>query len=160
MCRTKARGRFLLRDLAPAFPNFRRSGTVPRSQLLVTSELFGTCEQSPPLPVPRHHIRCKSFLVPSAAASCLGACVSLASVPLAGSLSDSLAGLVSDALPSSVAGSLPNLVPDSHPEFLLRPLRVTLPVLLEFLSRCSCEFRYRFSDGSCPLSPSGGLLLR
>jgi len=28
------------------------------------------------------------------------------------------------------------------------PLRTPLPVLLEFLSRISSEFRYRFSDGS------------
>ena len=87
-------------------------------------------------------------------------CVSLASGSLASPLSASLAGIVSDALPSSVAGSLPNLVPDSHPEFLIRPLRVTLPVPLEILSRGSCELRFRLSDGSCLLSPSGGLLLR
>jgi hypothetical protein len=86
--------------------------------------------------------------------------VSLVSDSLASFLSDSLAGLVSDALLSSVAGSLQDFVPDTHAESLLRPLRVTLPVLLEFLSRLSCEFRYRFSDGSCLLSSSGEFLLR
>jgi hypothetical protein len=104
--------------------------------------------------------RCKSFLVPFAAASCLDACVSLVSCSLAGSFSNTLAGLVSDVLPNPVAGSLPNFVSDTHLEFLLRPLRVPLPVPLEFLSQRSCELRFRFSDGSCPLSPSGGLLLR
>ena len=86
--------------------------------------------------------------------------MSLVSGSLAGSFSNTLAGLVSDVLPNPVAGSLPNFVPDTHLEFLLRPLRVSLPVPLEFLSRRSRELRFRFSDGSCPLSPSGGLLLR
>src|SRR3981081_2813241 len=46
----KAKGRFLFRDLAPCFPIFRRSGSAPRSQLLVTSELSGAFERSPRFP--------------------------------------------------------------------------------------------------------------
>ena len=41
----------------------------------------------------------------------------------------------------------------------LAPLRAPLPVLLKSLPRLSCEHRFRFSDGSCLLSSSGGLLL-
>jgi len=54
--------------------------------------------------------------------------------------------LASDPLPISVAGSLPSFVSDSLPDCLLRfPLRVALPVLLEFLPRTSCELRFRSS---------------
>lgn len=88
-------------------------------------------------------------------------CVSLASGRLAARLSDSLAGLVSDAPPSSVAGTLAELrsrFSSGGPSAV--PLRVPLPVPLEILSRRSCEFRFRLSDGSCLLSPTGRLLLR
>ena len=65
---------------------------------------------------------------------------------LTGFLSDPLAGLVSGALPISVAGPLPNLVPDSHPEFLPRfPCGSRFWFSWEFLSRRSCELRFRFS---------------
>ena len=72
--------------------------------------------------------------------------MSLVSDSLAGFLSDPLAGLVSGALPISVAGPLPNLVPDSHPEFLPRfPCGSRFWFSWEFLSRRSCELRFRFS---------------
>ena len=107
-CRKKQRGDSLARD-RPCFPNFRRPGSVPRSQLIVTPKLFGTYEFEPAFPVPRCEIRCKSSLVPSAATRSPECCVSLISDSLASLVSDSLAGLISAALPSSVAGSLPNL---------------------------------------------------
>lgn len=95
-----------MREIAPGFPNFRRPGSVPRSQLIVTPKLFGTYGFGPAFPVLRCEIRCKSFLVPSAAARLPECCVSLISDSLASLVSDSLAGLISVALPSSVAGSL------------------------------------------------------
>ena len=79
--RAKAKGRSLFRDFAPAF-RFRRSGSVPRSQLLVTSDLFETCERSPLFPVLfRHHIRCTSFLVPSVSSQFPGCCASVVRSP-------------------------------------------------------------------------------
>jgi hypothetical protein len=40
----KRKGRFLFRDLAPAFRLFRRPGSASGLQLIAISELFGTCE--------------------------------------------------------------------------------------------------------------------
>src|SRR5260370_37889695 len=58
----KGKGRFLFRNLAPYFPVFRRSGSVSRSQLIVTSELFGAIELSSRLPYSSVvYLRCKSF---------------------------------------------------------------------------------------------------
>jgi hypothetical protein len=64
-CRRKAKGRFSF-ESRPLLSDFRRPGSVPRSQLLVTPEGFGSFEPKPALPVVfRHSVPCKSFLVPS-----------------------------------------------------------------------------------------------
>jgi hypothetical protein len=106
----KAKGRSLFRDFAPFFPIFRRPGSDSRSQLIVISELFGTCERSPPFPVlSLHHIRCKSFLVPSRSSQfpeCFWS-------PVSGSLASSFAG--------------------SSKSFVLVPLRVPFPIVLMVL---------------------------
>ena len=148
----KLRGDSLARD-RPCFPNFRRPGSVPKSQLIVTPKLFGTYGFGPAFPVLRCEIRCKSFLLPSAAARSPGCCVSIISDSLASLVSDSLAGLISAALPSPVASSLPNLgsilIQSSFPGALADSasgspevpfpdlLRVPLPVLRWLLSALS-----------------------
>jgi hypothetical protein len=156
---TKAKGELPF-EISPLLSDFRRPGSVHRSQLLVMSKFFGTCEQSPPFPVPRHHVSLRELSCSIRGIQFPECCVSLVSDTLADFLSDTLAGVVSGDLPSSVAGPLPNLVPDSHPEFL---------------PRRPCELRFRFPwvpfpallraplpvpCGSCPLSPSGRFLLR
>jgi hypothetical protein len=146
----KAKGRFLFRDFAPLLSDF--------SKIWYGAQITTTCHSRvvrdlraepavsrslPSLPSLRE-LSCSI-----AAAQFPECCVSLVSGFPCGVLSDSLAGLVSDAPPSSVAGSLPNLAPDSHPEVLPQfPCESRFRFPLESLSRHSCEFRFRFSDGS------------
>jgi hypothetical protein len=48
--RTKGKGRFLSRDLAPAIRYFEDMARLTRSQLIVTPELLGNCRRSPRFP--------------------------------------------------------------------------------------------------------------
>jgi hypothetical protein len=62
----KSDGAISLSRSRPLLSDFSKTRFGTRSQLLVTSELFETCERSPPFPVlSRRYLRCKSFLVPS-----------------------------------------------------------------------------------------------
>ena len=156
----KRKGDSLARD-RPCLPNFRRSGSDPDHNYSRLQSYSGRTSLARRIAYPVITFRCKSFLVPSQRAQFPECCVSLVSDSLAGFLSDPLAGFVSDALPEfRCRFSLQTSFPILNPEILLRPLRATLPVPLEILSRGSCELRFRLSDGSCLLSPSGGFLLR
>ena len=149
----KRRGEVPCGNLAPCYPIFRRSGSASRSQLLSLQRSFGTCERSPPFPISSVvPFAARAFLCRPSTPSFLNASASL--------VSESLAGFVSDPLAGPGRFSCESRFRFSSGVPFPAPLRVPLPVLLEFLSRLSCEFRFRLSDGSCPLSPSGGLLLR
>ena len=126
----KAKGRFLFRDLAPYFPIFRRPGSVPRSQLIVTSESFGPRERSPRFPsLFRHHIRYKSFLVPSVGSQ----------------FPECFASSVSGSLKSFVPGSLASPISDAPDgpcllsptgRFLFRLIRKILAISVETIGFC------------------------
>jgi hypothetical protein len=141
----KAKGRTPFRGLAPGYPIFRRPGSAPKSQLLVTSEVFETYELSPRFSYPVLPFAVRAFLSHSRHPVSRVLRESRFGVPCGLPLR-ALAGLVSGALPSSVAGPLPNLVPDSHPEFLPRfPCGSRFRFSWENLSRRSCKLRFRFS---------------
>lgn len=156
---TKAKGELPF-EISPLLSDFRRPGSVHRSQLLVMSKFFGTCEQSPPFPVPRHHVSLRELSCSIRDIQFPERCVSLASDTLAGFVHDALAGLVSGDLPSSVAGPLPNLVSDlirsSFPGALASAASGSPGVPFPSLLRAPVPVPY----GSCPLSPSGRFLLR
>ena len=110
---TKVKGRILLREAAPYFPIYRRSGSGSGSQLIVTSDFSGSCGPKPVLSV-----------------------VSVASL--------------------------------AARAFSCHPSTASFLSASGFRFRSSYELRFRFpcglllrsSDGSCLLSPTGGLLLR
>ena len=146
----KAKGRFLLRETAPAF-RFSKIWFGFQITADVTSKLFGTYGQARVSRTPSFP-RCKSFPVPSRCSQLPECCVRLVSdslaslffVPLRGFVSDSLAGFFSG--PSSKS-------------------RLRFPC--EFLCRSSgssffgpCGLRFRHSDVSFLLSSAGGFLLR
>jgi hypothetical protein len=118
----------------------------------VTPKLFGTYGQARVSRTPSF-LRCKSFLVPSRRSRFPDCCVRLVSDSLASLFFVPLRGLVSDSLAGFFSCPSPKV---STPV----PLRVPLPLLREFLVQSPCGFRFRRSDGSCPLSPAGGFLLR
>ena len=149
----KRKGEVPCGSLAPCYPIFRRPGSASRSQLLSLQRSFGTCERSPPFPISSVvPFAARAFLCHPSMPSFLNASARFVADSLGGLVSDSLAGFGRFSCESRFrfSSGVPSPV----------PLRVPLPVLLEFLSRLSCECRFRFSDGSCLLSPAGGSLLR
>ena len=62
----KAKGDFSFEISPPDFPDFRRPGSAPRSQLIVIPETFGAFEQSPRLPY--------SSVIPFVARAFLSSC--------------------------------------------------------------------------------------
>jgi hypothetical protein len=150
---TKRKGENPCGNLAPCYPIFRRPGSASRSQLVSLQKSFGTCERSPPFPstsvVP---FAARAFLCRPSTPSFLNASARF--------VADSLAGFVSVSLAGPGRFSCESRFRFSSGVPSLDPLRVPLPVLLKFLSRRSCEFRFRFFDDSCLLSPPGGSLLR
>ena len=118
----KAKGRGPFRDLAPHYPIFRRPGSVPRSQLIVTSELSGAFGRSPCFPYfPSFHSL--QELSRAIRRSRFPECVE-------SFVSDSLASLVPDALRSSFPGSLASPASGSPGVPFPALLRVPLPVPL------------------------------
>jgi len=95
----KSKGRFLFRDLAPLlFPIFRRPGSVPRSQLIVTPEGFGSFEQSSRFPY--------SSVIPFAARAFLGSCRSIQFPECFASLVADSPGVPLPVLPMALVCSL------------------------------------------------------
>lgn len=89
----KRKGRFLLREIAPAFRFFEDLVRHPdHSRLSVRS--YSKSASEPAYPVPRPSIRCKSFSRSIRNSQSPECCVSLVSDSLTGPLSDPLAGLV------------------------------------------------------------------
>lgn len=58
----QSEGASLLREPAPSYPIFRRPGSAPKSQLLVTPELFETYERSPRFSYPVIPFAVRAFL--------------------------------------------------------------------------------------------------
>lgn len=133
----KAKGRGPFRDLAPHYPIFRRPGSVPRSQLIVTSELSGAFGRSPRFPYfPSFHSLQE-----------LSRAIRRSQFP------ECVESFVSDSLASLVPDALSKFLPRFPCEFRFRFSWSSFPGSLASSVTGS-------PDDSCLLSPTGGSLLR
>jgi hypothetical protein len=153
MYRTKAKGRFLFRDFAPAFRFFEDLVRYPDhnySSLQSCSRPASGARRFPYSSVITFAVR--AFSCHPSAAQFPECCASLVRSPCGDRCRLSSGSRFRFPLRSRFRSSS-DLRRRMSSEFRLRfsarlpsavPLRVALPVLLEFLSRISCEFRYRF----------------
>ena len=94
----QSKGAISLSRSRPPLPIFEDMVRCPDHNYTSLQSYSGRASRARRYPYSVITFRCKSFLVPSAAASFLGARVSFVSGSLAGPLSEALADLVSDAL--------------------------------------------------------------
>ena len=158
--RKKRRGELPF-EISPLTLRFIEDPVRSGSQPIAISESFGSCERSPRFPSRiRYHKRAARAFLGSIRRLPVSRLPTRVSLPIlfSGSFPGPLARSASSSL--GVLSPAPLRVPLPVPGVPFpAPLRVPLPVLLKFLPRHSCEHRFRFSDGSCLLSSSGGLLL-